>query len=139
LIALIINAHPSSVRRWDPRRIPATRYVTADGRYEFAFASIEHRLERPILASQDRTDGEAVKLRRQSIAQPQPMDEGQDQTTPLGARRTSRPAAAHVRSERSPLHDVRQHAHANGPWRDAAHARFHFFTDERLRRIARLR
>jgi hypothetical protein len=29
LIALIINAHPSSVRRLDPRRIPATRYVTA--------------------------------------------------------------------------------------------------------------
>jgi len=27
LIALIINAHPSSVRCWNPRRIPATRYV----------------------------------------------------------------------------------------------------------------
>jgi len=27
LIALIINAHPSSVRCCNPRRIPATRYV----------------------------------------------------------------------------------------------------------------
>jgi len=30
LFALIINAHPSPVRRLDSRRIPATRYVTAD-------------------------------------------------------------------------------------------------------------
>ena len=31
--------------------------------------------------------------------------------------RTSRHLAAHVRSERSPLHDVRQHAQANIPWK----------------------
>jgi hypothetical protein len=32
LIALIINAHPSSVSRRNPRRIPPTRYATVDGR-----------------------------------------------------------------------------------------------------------
>src|SRR6478736_4417426 len=56
LIALIINAHPSSVSRRNPRRIPSTRLC--NGRWP----------------------------------------------------------ATHVRSERSPLHDVRQHAHADVAW-----------------------
>jgi hypothetical protein len=78
LIALIINAHPSSVRRRNPRRIPTTRYVTAAGQYEL-IARTDRTLIRKTFYSllQDRTDGEAVKLRRHECAQPLPMDERQ--------------------------------------------------------------
>src|SRR5215471_19794360 len=42
---------------------------------------------------------------------------GRRRTGHLGARGTFHGLAPlHVRSERSPLHDVRQHAHANGAW-----------------------
>ena len=40
----------------------------------------------------------------------------------------------HVRSERSPLHDVRQHAHANDARSDALHARILFSRTSNLER-----
>ena len=42
LIALIINAHPSSVRHWGSRQSPNNKICNGDGQYEFAFALIEH-------------------------------------------------------------------------------------------------
>ena len=45
------------------------------------------------------------------------MDERQTPNTSFrSARNVSRPSPLNVRSERSPLHDVRQHAHANDAW-----------------------
>ena len=46
------------------------------------------------------------------------------------ARNVWRLAPLHVRSERSPLHDVRQHAHANGAWTRRIACANSFFTDE---------
>jgi len=57
----------------------------------------------------------AVKLCQQIAARPQPMDEGQDQTANLGVARNATASSHHVRPERSPLHDVRQHAQASTP------------------------
>ena len=55
---------------------------------------------------------------------------GGRRTRHLGARGTSHGLSPlHVRSERSPLHDVRQHAHANDAWTRPLHARIRF-TDE---------
>jgi hypothetical protein len=42
LIALIINAHPSSVRHWGSRQSPNNKICNGDGRCELAFTSIEH-------------------------------------------------------------------------------------------------
>jgi hypothetical protein len=59
---------------------------------------------------QDRTDDEAVKLRRLETSRG-----SSPRNVSVGAHETfGGLAPLHVRSERSPLHDVRQHAHANG-------------------------
>src|SRR4030095_16202887 len=65
--------------------------------------------ERPVCL-QDRTDDEAVKLRRLEASRG-----SSPRNASVGARGTfGGLSPLHVRSERSPLHDVRQHAHANG-------------------------
>ena len=59
---------------------------------------------------QDRTDDEAVKLRRLEA-----LRGSSPRNASVGARETfGGLSPLHVRSERSPLHDVRQHAQANG-------------------------
>src|SRR5215470_255994 len=92
-------------------------YVTVDGRIRTFVRTDRTLIRKTISLLQDRSDDEAVKLRRHEHAQPPPMDERQ---TPYmsfrSARNASRHAPLHVRSERSPLHDVRQHAHANDAW-----------------------
>src|SRR5262245_44305581 len=56
---------------------------------------------------------------------------GRRRTSHLGARGTFRGLSPlHVRSERSPLHDVRQHAHANDAWTRRTACANSFFTDE---------
>jgi hypothetical protein len=57
----------------------------------------------------------AVKLCWQNAGQSQPMDEGQNQTTNLGVAQNATASSHYVRPERSPLHDVRQHAQALTP------------------------
>ena len=92
-------------------------YVTIDGRLRTFVRTDRALIRKTISLLQDRSDDDAVKLRRHEHAQPPPMDEGRRRTGHLGARGTFNGLSPlHVRSERSPLHDVRQHAHANDAW-----------------------
>src|SRR5262249_12902073 len=98
LIALIINAHSHSA--CDPNgRSHEQLSSCADSSGEVT------DLERPVLL-QDRSDGDSGQASPTSVHYAAHHHE----RTYSGTERM-RLAPLHVRSERSPLHDVRQHAH----------------------------
>ena len=97
-------------------------------------------LERPLFLLQDRTDGEAVKLHRHEHVATYGRWMVAKIEHVIRSARTPRLSAAHVRSERSPLHDVRQHARHNGAQlRARSRCAISCFTDEHSRRSASLR
>src|SRR5215471_19785250 len=63
-------------------------YATVDGRIRTFVRTDRTLIRKTISLLQDRSDGEAVKLRRHELAQPPPMDERQTPYMSLGARGT---------------------------------------------------
>ena len=117
LITLIINAHPSSVRCG---KFSANSHnKICNGRWPIRIFN-PHRsntdLERPLFLLQDRTDGEAVKLRRHEHAATLAGGLWPQSNTSLGARRTSRPAPQRSLGTISSSRCQTTRAIANVPW-----------------------
>ena len=102
-------------------------YATVDGRLR-TFARTDRTLIRKTISLlQDRSDDEAVKLRRHEHARPPPMDERQTPNMSLGARKRFTACRRVTFARNDLLFTMSDNTRMQTPRRrDAMHARIHF-------------
>jgi hypothetical protein len=102
-------------------------YVTVDGRLRTFVRTDRTLIRKTISLLQDRTDDEAVKLRRHEHAQPLPMDERQTPYMSLGARGTFHGLRRYTFARNDLLFTMSDNTRMQATrGRDALHARISF-------------